>query len=274
MSVGHMLLYRFAFACVGLIPVVLMQRTAPRLHDMPIFLLTAALYVPVQFIVQFEGLARTTVSHASLMVGTLPLLLAVAAVLFTHERLDGRGWLLLGVSTVGAVLIVFQAHSNTAASGGPSLLGDVLVLLSMLTSVAWVLITQRMMHAGGGYSPAIMSIYIIVLGTVMLAVWVLATEGPPPITGISTQAWLALAAQGLLATTLPTLLWNWALLRVPAARAGIFVNFEPIVGTAMGVALLQESLGVAAVLGGALIVSAAVAFTYRASEAVAVSPAA
>jgi drug/metabolite transporter (DMT)-like permease len=271
MSVGHMLLYRFLFASVALVPVALIERASPRARDTPIFLLLAVLYVPVQFIVQFEGLARTTVSHASLMVGTLPLLLAVGAVLFTHERLDNRGWLLLGVSTIGAVLIVLQAHGNTAVSGGPGLFGDVLVLLSMIASVAWVLITQRVMHAGRGYSPAVMSIYIIVPGTVMLAAWVLATEGLPPVAGISTHAWLALAAQGLLATALPTLLWNWALVRVPAARAGIFVNLEPVVGTMLGVVLLRESLGPAAVLGGALIVGAAVLFSYRAPEALSAS---
>ena len=264
MSVGHMLLYRFLFACVGLIPIMLMQRAVPRTHDIPIFLVTAALYVPVQSIVQFEGLARTTVSHASLMVGTVPLLLAVAAVLFTKERLDGRGWLLLGLSTIGAVLIVFQAHNNTAARGGPSLFGDVLVLASMCIGIAWVLVTQCMEHFGAGYSAAAMSGYIIVFGTAMLAVWVLSTEGLPPVAGISTHAWLALAAQGLLATTLPVLLWNWALIRVSAARAGIFVNVEPIVGAALGVLLLRESLGLSAVLGGVLIVGAALAFTYRA----------
>jgi drug/metabolite transporter (DMT)-like permease len=265
MSVGHMLLYRFGFACVGLIPAVLMQRAVPRRRDVPIFLLAAALYVPIESIVQFEGLARTTVSHASLMVGTLPLLLAVAAVVFTNERLDTRGWVLLAVSSLGAVLIVFQAHDSTAATGGPSLIGDMLVLVSMFASIAWVLVTQCMMHFAGGYPTRVMSIYIIVPGTVMLAVWVLATEGPPPVAGISTRAWLALAAQGLLATTLPTLLWNWALMRVSAARAGIFVNVEPVVGAALGVALLQESLGVAALLGGVLIVGAALVFTQRAS---------
>jgi drug/metabolite transporter (DMT)-like permease len=75
------------------------------------------------------------------------------------------------------------------------------------------------------------------------------------------RAWLALAAQGLLATTASTLLWNWALQRVPAARAGIFINFEPVVGTILGVGLLGESLGPAAILGGVLIVAAALVFS-------------
>jgi drug/metabolite transporter (DMT)-like permease len=263
MSVGHMLLYRFVFACIGLLPVALKHRATPRREDMPLFLVAAALYIPLQFIVEFEGLARTTVSHASLMVGTLPLMLAVGAIVFTHERLDRTGWTTLIVSTIGAVLIAFQAHSNTAVSGGPSLLGDMLVLVSMLGGVGWVLVTQRVMHHGRGYPPVVMSVYVLVLGTIMLAAWVLATEGLPPVTGISVQAWIALAAQGLLATTMSTLLWNWALVHVPAARAGIFINFEPVVGTILGVTLLQESLGPAAIIGGLLIIGAAVVFSLR-----------
>lgn len=261
MSVGHMLLYRFLFACLALVPVLIRVREVPRAKDLPLFLIAAGLYIPLQFIVEFQGLARTTVSHASLMVGTLPLMLAAGAVAFTHEKLDRTGWLALLVSTLGAVLIAFQAHNASGAAGGPTLFGDLLVLVSMLGGVGWVLVTQRVMHRGRGYPSIVMSVYILFFGTAMLAAWVLPTEGLPPVSGISTRAWLALAAQGFLATTASTLLWNWALQRVPAARAGIFINFEPIVGSVLGVALLGESLGPAAVVGGILIIIAAVVFS-------------
>lgn len=265
MSVGHMLVYRFLFACLGLLPVAFRLRAVPRREDLPIFLLAAALYVPLQFIVQFNGLDRTTVSHASLMIGTLPLLLAVGAVVFTHERLDRIGWFLLLVSTAGAGLIVLQAHTASGA-GGPTLLGDVLVLVSMFGGVSWVLLTQRLMHAGHGYSAALLTVYVLIIGTIMLTAWVLTTDGLPPTSGISTPVWLSLAALGLLATTLPTLLWTWGLQRVPAARAGIFINFEPVVGTLLGVSLLHDSLGPAAIAGGLLIITAALVFSIRAQS--------
>lgn len=262
MGVGHMLLYRFAFGCLGLLPVAFRLRSAPRRPDIPLFLIAAALYIPIQFLVQFEGLARTTVSHASLMVGTLPLTLATAAVIFTHERLDRTGWSMIVVSTIGAILIVLQAHNGNGADGGPTLLGDLLVLVSLFAGVAWVLVTQRVMHRGHGYSSAAMTVYVVFLGTIMLAAWVFITDGPPPV-HLSIHVWLALAAQGLLATTAATLLWNWGLRRVPAARAGIFVNFEPVVGSILGVTLLNESLGPAAIAGGVLIIGAATVFSLR-----------
>lgn len=267
MGVGHMVLYRFLFACIGLLAVAFRQRlTMPPRSDVLIFLVAAALYVPVQFMVEFEGLARTTVAHASLMVGMLPILLAMGAVLFTHERLDRTGWLTLVASTVGAALIVVHAgSSSTAVAGGPTLLGDLLVLASMLAAVAWVLVTKRLMHHGQRYSPVIASIYVIVPGTVMLAAWVLVVDGPPP-THISMRAWSALAEQGLLATAATTLLWNWGLERVPIARAGIFINLEPVVGAILGIVVLHETLGPLALVGGALIVGAAVVFTRRGSS--------
>lgn len=261
MGVGHMLLYRFAFGCLGLLPVAFRIRTLPRRSDILLFLIAAALYVPIQFLVQFEGLARTTASHAALMVGTLPLTLAIAAVIFTHERLDRVGWSMIVVSTIGAILIVLQAHQG-GGEGGPSLIGDLIVLASLFAGVAWVLVTQRVMHAGHGYSAIAMTVYVVFLGSAMLFAWVFVADGPPPV-HLSVKVWLALAAQGFLATTAATLLWNWGLRKVPAARAGIFVNFEPVVGSILGVTLLGESLGPVAILGGMLIVGAATIFSVR-----------
>ncbi|PYX05865.1 MAG: hypothetical protein DMG88_20155 [Acidobacteria bacterium] len=52
------------------------------------------------------------------------------------------------------------------------------------------------------------------------------------------------------------------LARVPAARAGVFLNLEPLVGTLLGVVILGESLGVFGVLGGAMVLFAAAYFSW------------
>ena len=95
MGVGHMVLYRFLFACLGLLPILLSKsgRNAAGLSgaEWRALLLASFLGVPVQFIVQFWGLKLTNVSHACLMVGAMPVILAVGAHLFTRERLDKVG---------------------------------------------------------------------------------------------------------------------------------------------------------------------------------------
>src|SRR6202021_181334 len=101
MSVEHMVLYRFLFACLGMTPVLLTHRVRLTASELRTLLLAAFFGIPVQFLLQFHGLALTTVSHASLMVGVMPVMLAAAAVSFAGERLDWVGRLALFCSTAG-----------------------------------------------------------------------------------------------------------------------------------------------------------------------------
>jgi drug/metabolite transporter (DMT)-like permease len=91
----------------------------------------------------------------------------------------------------------------------------------------------------------------------MLVVWVIGTEGFPPI-HLSARTWASVAASGLMATTVTTYLWNWGIEQVPASQAGVFLNLEPVVGAMLGVALLGDVLGSYAILGGLLVIGAAV----------------
>jgi drug/metabolite transporter (DMT)-like permease len=119
MSVESMVLYRFLFACIGMIPVVLMSRVSMTGKEIRLLLACAALGVPIQFLIQFHGLALTTVSHASLMVGAMPVLLAAAAALFAGESLDWFGWLALSGSTAGAALIVLGGSHGPGGTEQP-----------------------------------------------------------------------------------------------------------------------------------------------------------
>src|SRR5512140_3023885 len=63
MSVTTMVLFRFAFACVGLLPAFLLERPRFERHEWSWLLAASILGVPIQFLVQFKGLSLTTVSH-------------------------------------------------------------------------------------------------------------------------------------------------------------------------------------------------------------------
>jgi drug/metabolite transporter (DMT)-like permease len=61
-------------------------------------------------------------------------------------------------------------------------------------------------------------------------------------------------------------LWNWGIHHVPASRAGVFLNIEPVMGSVLGVQLLGEHLGPFAWFGGALILGAAITLTLHRHE--------
>jgi len=277
MSVEYMVLYRFLFASLGMLPVAFIHRRSFRLSaaETRLLLLCAFLGVPLQFLLQFHGLARTTVSHACLMVGAMPVLLAAAAALFAPkgseaERLDLIGWLALFASTAGAVLLSLGGNRSHAARGEPSLIGDLLVVLSLFVALAWILLSKKLMQT---HSPPVVTAYTILSGTAMLVVWVLgpllltpltrASVQPFPFAHISLTAWIALAISGLLCTATTTLLWNWGIHHVTASRAGVFLNIEPALGSWLGVQLLGEHLGPYAWAGGGLILAAAITLTTR-----------
>jgi drug/metabolite transporter (DMT)-like permease len=256
MSFAHMVLYRFLFAIVVLSPLLVTHR--PRLNgrEWGLLLVASFLGVPLQFLIQFYALSITTVSHAALMVGTMPVILAVGAAAFAHERMDRVGWVALAGSTCGAGLIAFGGGKHGA--GGASLEGDLLVVVSLLIALFWILLNKKLM---GRNSHVVVTVYGLFLGTAMLMVWVPFKYGMPPVTGISLKAWLALAASGILCTATTTLLWNWGMTQVPASQAGVLLNMEPLIGSLLGVLVLGERLGPTAWVGGGLILTAAVTLT-------------
>ncbi len=273
MDVEHMVLYRFLFACLGMAPVMLRHRERLTAGEWRTMLVAAAFGVPISFLLQFHGLTLTTVSHASLMVGVMPVLLAAAAAVFAGERLDWIGWLALFASTIGAALVVLGGDRSTTGRETPTLLGDLLVLAALLVALAWILLSKKLMQS---HSPPVVTAYFIYTGTLMLIAWILGSRllaplthekiEPMPFAHISLTAWIALAISGLLCTATTTLLWNWGIHHVPASRAGVFLNLEPVIGSVLGVALLDERLGPYAWLGGALILAAAVTLTTRGHE--------
>ena len=160
-----------------------------------------------------------------------------------------------------------------AAHGEPSLAGDLLVVASLFTALAWILLSKKLMLT---HSPPVVTAYTILSGTLMLA---LCGSGPldaEPCSLITRPAAAVcprephrlgrLAISGLLCTATTTLLWNWGIHHVPASRAGVFLNIEPALGSWLGVQLLGEHLGPYAWAGGALILAAAITSTARGTQ--------
>ncbi|HXC25634.1 MAG TPA: EamA family transporter [Gemmatimonadaceae bacterium] len=234
LSVGHMLFYRLLFALVGFLPLVFIYPVHFRAKDWGQLLLASFLGIPCMFLIQFEGLARTTVSQAALMVGTAPVMLVLGAALIFREKIGLTVWLSLAASTLGVLLVLHpnSATPTTTVTDTPSVIGDLLVIASLVGGTGWVLISKHL------------------------------TKRYPPI-ALTTTTWFALIGAGLLSTVLTTLLWNWGLTHVQASHAAIFLNFEPIIGATLGVLLLHEPFGIWTVVGGTLIVGAAAVISWK-----------
>ena len=88
--------------------------------------------------------------------------------------------------------------------------------------------------------------------TILPIAWVM--HGPPKL-DLSATAWAAIVGQGVLSTLIATAAWQYGLARVGSASAGVFINIEPLMGAALGVALFGDHLTWSLAAGGAAIVA-------------------
>jgi drug/metabolite transporter (DMT)-like permease len=240
---AHMILLRFVVAGLAVLPWTLGRAQCRRLLLHPAVFLAGLCYA-AGFLIEFEGLARSSVAISALLVGLMPALIAAAAAI-GGERIGVASWIGVAGATLGAALIA----GKPGAGGSP--LGVALCLLSLPAFLAWLYAAKR---APRGASPVDVSCAAIVIAALALVGLVTLLHGPPTL-HLSPGAWAGIAGQGLLSTVVATIAWQLGAPRVATAAAGVFINLEPLIGAVIGVALFHDRPTLAAAIGGALILA-------------------
>lgn len=241
LDAAHMVLLRFCVAALAAAPFALARPEARALFRSPSVLLAGVFY-GVGFVLQFEGLARISVTLAALLVGVMPAFIAVCARLL-GEQVTRLSWAGIAAATLGAVLI----GGRPGGAGSP--LGVALSLIALLVFLAWLLALRR---APKPASPmAVPSVTVIVAALTILPI-AFALHGAPRLS-ISPAAWGGILGQGLLSTLLATAAWQFGSSRVGSATAGVFINIEPLLGSALGVIFFGDRLTLGLGVGGVLI---------------------
>lgn len=240
---AHLVMLRFAIAGLCALPFAVMRPEQRALFRSPPVLIAGVLY-GVAFLVQFEALAVTSVALSALLVGLMPAFIALAAP-FIGEKVSRISWAGVAAATAGAALIAGKPD------GAGTTLGVALAIGSLVIFLAWLLVLKR---APASPSPlAVPAVTVIVAALTLLPI-TFALHGPPRL-DLSPGVWAGIVGQGVLSTLVATAAWQFGAARVGAASAGVFINIEPLMGAALGVALFGDRLTMALGLGGLMIVA-------------------
>jgi drug/metabolite transporter (DMT)-like permease len=196
-------------------------------------------------LLQNVGIQHTSVTHASLIVGAVPVLVVMITALLGRGTASAAAW-------IGALLALAGVGLVAGGGGaGTSLTGDLLVLASVSGSAAFIVAQPKLLQ--GRDAGAVTAVQLGAGGVATLPFAVL-SEGAPPAPPSAAPA-VAVLALALVGTALAFSLFAWAQTRVPAEVAGAFVNLEPLVGAATGAVAFHDVVGAQQLLGGLAILA-------------------
>jgi drug/metabolite transporter (DMT)-like permease len=240
---GWLTVARFGVSAVVLLPAV--PRPALRAAFTPGVVAAGALGYGGSVLLQNAGIERTSVTHAALLIGAVPVLVAIIAALWQHAVARPAAWAGFALSLAGVGAIT-GGHG-----GGVSRAGDALVLASALLAAAVTVAQGRLLP---GRDPVAVTA-VQFAGAALFALPLTVASEPLPAVPAGAGAVLALAGITAAGTLLPFTLFAYGQRRVSAEVAGAFLNLEPLVGVLAGIVAFGDPAGPRQLAGGAAVIA-------------------
>ena len=236
-------------------------RTVPRRQWAVVGLAgTASAFMNLAVFIAFE---RISIALAMLGFYTYPAIVAVVVIVTGRERLDGGRILALILALVGMVLVVL---GQVSPDGGLrlDLLGIALVLVAACLNVAYLFAVREGYLALPAREAALAVLVISLVWYILLAIVSGQTEALGlPLRDPAVLPWLLLA--GTVGAALAVVLFTAGLRIVGGVRTSILMPLEPVAASVLALLVLGEALTPVQVVGGALVLGAAVLVERRSS---------
>jgi drug/metabolite transporter (DMT)-like permease len=196
------------------------------------------------------GLARSTATNAALLIIAEPVSIMLLGPVVLGERLTRREGAGAALAVLGVIVVVLNGIPGVTHELIPHWRGDLLLVLSGLAYGVYTLIGRAVLARHSPFTVTARSILWGALVMVPLVVLELLAGARPT---LSTGALAGAVYLAVVITAGGYLLWNWALVRVGAPQAAVFLTVQPIGGALLGVLILHEPLTAFTVAGGLLI---------------------
>ncbi len=210
------------------------------------FAVFGGVFLALDMWVYNEAILVTSAANANLFSNTSVIWVALASVVLLKERLRPAFWGGLVLALVGITVILGQDLIAHPALG----FGDLLGILTGPLYAIYFLATARARHK----LEAVVTWWISSLASALALLGISLALGLP-FFGYSLQSYACIVIVAVLTQVGGYLSVNYALGHLPPTRVSISLTSQPIVTAILGVILLGQAIGMAQVLGGALVLS-------------------
>lgn len=226
-------------------------RTENRSILIDIFLLGTLGIVPAQICLVL-GVQRTLASNASVIALTVPVLTALSASLFLHERMTKLRWFSFAVAVLGVCMISIKDIQHTRLFRLEYMAGNLFVLASCAGSAFYNSFSRRALSQ---FSAAQVLVWSCIVADLELLV-LYATTNPGDwrqLGHLGPFVWCSLILVAIFSLGLSMLLYFSVIQAIEVMRAALSVYLLPVFGLLFSALLLDEKLTSNLVAGGVLI---------------------
>ena len=193
------------------------------------------------------GLERTTATNSSLVLASMPAMVAALGAATGTERLtrDGRRGLIL--ASLGVLLVV---AAKGAAFSLETIGGDLMTLVAV---VCWAVFTLGVRRFALPVSTLAITAWTTILGTPLLVLIGMPAMLETDWSGVSREGWGALLYSSVLSLVVAYILWNRSIAKVGTNRTAVFACITPLVAMSSAMILLGERPRPVQLVGGLMI---------------------
>ena len=251
--VGLVPLIRFGVAGLCLWPIVGRGGLLGRMlrEDGWRLLAAAALCVPINQAFFLNGARLAPASHIGLIYAACPLVVLALAAAMGQEKLASERVFGVAASVAGMVLIAFENLARSDAAGRDAFRGDLLEVFAVLTWGGYLTFNKPLITRHGAL-PTLAATFLV--GSALDIPVALATApGWPPLTTVSTAAWLGLAYLTIVVSIGGFAFQNLSMRTLDASQVATIGNVAPLLTVFWGYLLFDERISPIAAAGGALV---------------------
>lgn len=219
-------------------------------RDLPFFALYGLCGVAAFYFLYVQAVVTTSVTTAVVLLYTAPAFVSIVAWKFWHEPLNASKVTAVAIAFLGCALIA-RAYDMKEFQ-----LNSLGLLMGLGAGFAYAIYTLFSKAALERYSSLTALTFALVFGAIFLAPLQSGNDFSP--LAQQPTVWLFILGLVLGPSIGALAFYNAGLERVPASNASLVATLEPVVASVLAYFVLGERLEFAQVIGGALVIGAAV----------------
>ena len=215
-------------------------------------LFAVAFFEPgLYFIFETAGIQRTSASSAAIIIGAVPAAVALSAAVFLKEKTGPKGWTGIILSIAGIILLTLFDKGGSTDSAA-TIAGNVLVFMAVIAAAGYMITVKKV---APDFNTLEITGWQIIYGALIFL--------PFFIKDLNSISWINMTAQSisallfliLFATLTAFVCYNFALTKIEASKAAMFINGIPLVAVIVSALVLKETISAAQITAGIFIIS-------------------